>query len=66
MPDRRVSLIKPDGSVGYEFHVGLLQDSEFDVEARKAALEERAGTQEEITSWTLMAPASPQDHEKGQ
>ncbi|MFC4172898.1 hypothetical protein ACFOYU_12610 [Microvirga sp. GCM10011540] len=61
MQDRTVFLIGPDGSVGYEFHGGLLLEDELEAEARKAALEDQAGTQEEIATWTFMAPAAPRD-----
>ncbi|MFC4170479.1 hypothetical protein ACFOYU_00130 [Microvirga sp. GCM10011540] len=59
MQDRTVFLIKPDGSVGYEFRGGLLPEDELEAEARKAALEDQAGTYEEIAAWTFMAPAAP-------
>jgi hypothetical protein len=51
---RTVYLIKPDGSVGYEFYVGDLPESEIDAEARRAALDEGVGESEEIRSWSLM------------
>ncbi|MFC4173473.1 hypothetical protein ACFOYU_15630 [Microvirga sp. GCM10011540] len=63
MQDRTVFLIKPDGSVGYEFHGGLLPEGELEVEARKAALRDNAGSHEEIATWTFMAPAAPQEQD---
>lgn len=54
MQDRTVFPIKPDSSVGYEFHGASLPDSELEAEARKPALEDEAGTEEEIGTWTFM------------
>jgi hypothetical protein len=39
MHNRTVFLIKPDGTVGYEFQVGLLTNPDVGTEARNAALE---------------------------
>jgi hypothetical protein len=67
MVNKEVYLIKPDGTVGYVFQVGLLKtigmpsDLDLDLEARKAALEDGAGTEEEIATWQLSVPEEPPD-----
>lgn len=58
MRDQTVYLIKPDGSLGYEFKVGLIDDNLVEEEARRAAVEDGAGTTDEVASWSLMMPPS--------
>ena len=64
--DLTVFVIKPNGSVGYEYQIGLLPRSELEEVARKAALDDQVGTGEEITPWTLLAPVARLEEEPRQ
>ena len=60
MHERKVFLLKPDGTVGYEHSIGraeiaqLADQVRVDVETRKAAIEVGAGTEGEIRRWRLV------------
>jgi hypothetical protein len=60
MRERKVFLLKPDGSVGYEQAIGraeiarLADQVRVDVETRKAAVADGAGTEGEIKRWRLV------------
>lgn len=64
MHNKKAFLVKPDGSVGYEFGIGLIATAGFpaeeliDAEAREAAEQDGAGSKEEIKTWRLVIPPS--------